>query len=682
MSNRTIEAILRLSSKLGSMAAFSQLSGHLDKVDRKAKAFNRSQSMIAAGARDMHGMLLRYAAPAALAFGAKQAFVDFAELERRMTRIGITADASAAETKGAFDTIQRSAKQFALPIDQAVEAVDTLVSSGMSLSEAMDFMPSVLATAQAAGAATSDIANTAQKAASALKIEASEMQRAFDIMVTGGKEGQFELKDMASFIPELANSFASLGYEGEEGLKKLVAVLQTIREDTGSAGAAATQAQNIFGKMYSSDTGKKFADFGIDLRDSLAAAKKNGEDTLAAFVRLSKEAIDGDLSKLPLLFTDQEFRLGMQSLMTSADSYQRFIDAVNNSKVDGSVMRDLGRVLEDNQSKIDRMSASWDRFKTSVGGAAAAPVGGAMDYVSNSVDYGMAVNAGLEQSGVKGFAARSWWGITHGQDEKDGMAWRGGFRTDEQRRAIDEYGKLKDRPAPAETAATPVLKKDKSGLPLEGPIPETRDGPPLVARSAFDRKFDAYQAGAARSRLQERRAAPTDSDPIKLPDWDGAYPDAPAQTHPSAWPDRRQDVKAAAASLTSRPSPSQPSVPAPSFRETEEASMSALRKDHNAIANEIEMALSTGGTDAGQAITQAARAINDAGTTGGQSFGNEAGSVFARMLNGMAEQFGSRAAASFRNSVGSITVNARVAGGGGVNADVGRSGGDVAGGAQ
>lgn len=403
MANREIEAILRLSAKLGNVQALKTLQRELKKVDDQAKAFNASQSTMVRAQQHAWAAMSRFVAPAALGYGMKQAFVDFAEMERRMNRIGITAGSSAAETKQAFEDIQRSAKQFALPIDEAVKGLDTLVSSGLTLKEAMAFLPSVLATAQAAGASTEDIANTALKAAGALKIEAREMQRAFDVMVAGGKEGQFELKDMAAYIPELANSFASLGYEGQEGLKTLVALLQTIREDTGSASAAATQAQNIFGKMFSGETAKKFSEFGIDLRKEMKAAKAAGEDAVAAFVRLSKEAVDGDLSKLPLLFTDQEFRLGMQSLMTSADSYRKFVAAVNSSQVDGSVLRDLGRILQDNQAKIDRMAASWDRLKLAAGGKAAPVIGGAMDILSEEVEKGEFLEAALKKRGLNDF---------------------------------------------------------------------------------------------------------------------------------------------------------------------------------------------------------------------------------------------------------------------------------------
>ncbi len=434
---REVEARLKISAVDRTGKVFQSLAGKLQQVNRQAAALNRQQSLVGRGTASMMAAVGRFAAPAVVAYGAKKAITEFASVERQMTRIGITADASAAETEAAFSRMQDITKTLAMPVENAISALDTLVSSGLSLKEALAFLPSVLATAQASGSAAEDIANTAIKASSALKIEAGEMQRAFDIMVTGGKAGQFELKDMATYIPELANSFASLGYEGEDGLKKLIAILQTLREDTGSASGAATQAQNVFGKMFTADTAKKFAGFGINLRAEMEAAKKSGEDAVAAFVRLSKEAVKGDLSKLPLLFTDQEFRLGMQSLMTSADSYKRFVDAVNSSQVEGTVLRDLQKVTGDTQASIDRLSNSWSKLMTSFGAAASKPASTVMDAVSEDLDYGEAVRRGLEKRGMSYWERETWMlknmplGSFSRDEESDQVAFEGGLKDPE-----------------------------------------------------------------------------------------------------------------------------------------------------------------------------------------------------------------------------------------------------------
>ncbi|MCJ7996692.1 phage tail tape measure protein [Rhizobium cremeum] len=489
--NRVITAALQISAIDKTGRVFKNIADKMGDVNRRAGEFNRRQGMLARGTADMYAMVARYAAPAALAYGAKAAVTDFAALERQMTRIGITADATSEQTSRAFAEALKVSKDLNYDsVAPAIEALDTLVSSGKSLEEAMAFLPSVLATAQASGAATADIANTGLKAADALEIETSQLQRAFDIMVMGGKAGQFELKDMAQYIPGLANSFATLGYQGEDGLKRLVAILQTIREDTGDASSAATQAQNIFGKMFSEETANKFKKFGVDLRSEMQAAAKSGEDAVSAFVRLSKEAIKGDLSKLPLLFSDQEFRLGMQSLITSEDSLRKFLELMNSAEVDGAVWRDVNRVMSDTQASIDRMSNSWDRLWTNFGKAAAPTAIGLMDSVSSNLDYHASVNAGLEKRGMDWWD-RTRWGLTSTDDEKMQAAIEGGYS---DRKAIADYrrrqyesGKVKastgrpgsrdgrriNQPASREKGK----RRNGSSIPDRAPIPSPRPLP-------------------------------------------------------------------------------------------------------------------------------------------------------------------------------------------------------------
>ncbi len=356
---------------------------------------------------------------------AGRAVVDYAAVERQLTRIGITSGASVEQMSDAFAKLQNETQRLALPAQEGIKALDTLVASGMELGEAMNFLPAVLAAAQASGAATEDIANTAVKTASALKLAGNEMELAFDKMVTGGKLGQFELRDMAQYIPDLANSFASLGYSGQDGLARLLAVLQTLREDTGSASSAATQAQNIFGKMFSEETGNRFKKFGIDLRSEMQAAARSGEDALSAFVRLSKQALNGDLTKLPQLFADQEFRLGMQSLITSPDSLERFIKALNSAEVNGAVWRDVNRVLQDTQSNIDKLGNSYERLRNSAGAAIAEPASQVMDSISKELDFNTAAQAGMKKRGWSWL--RRQMGFTVGGEHLD-LAYEGGYR--------------------------------------------------------------------------------------------------------------------------------------------------------------------------------------------------------------------------------------------------------------
>jgi TP901 family phage tail tape measure protein len=482
MSNRTVEAILRLSTKLGSMKAFRDLSGNLEKVDRQAKRFNRSQSAFAAATGKTLAATARFLAPAAVAYGIKNSVTAYASAERRLNRIAVNADKGKEAVDSMLAVVNQTSHDFAISQDQVAEGLETLVAAGRSADEAMAFLPSVTATAQAAGAEIADIATTADAVGNSFDITADKMQHAFDILVTAGNQGKFELRDMARYLPSMAPAFAALGYKGEKGLSKLAAMLQTIRQRTGSAEEAATAAQNIFQKMESDQTAAKFAKFGIDLRKEMAAARRDGKDLVDVFLDLAQKATKGDLSKIPQLFTDAQFQVGMRALMQGRRDMEGFQKAFSN--VDGTTMRAVGQILSDTEAKLDRMASSWDKFKTSLGKAVVSTgATDAMDYVSNSAERAAAVNAGLEKNGVHGFLARSWWGVTHGDADKDAMAWAGGYRTEEQRRSVAAYQEYsKSRNAGAAS--------DAGGIP----VPTPRPNPRSLDRTAPPPAYNTTQA--------------------------------------------------------------------------------------------------------------------------------------------------------------------------------------------
>lgn len=394
---REIEARLKLSAVDRTGKTFESLSRRMEQINRRAEVFNRTQSMMGRHATAVMAAVSRLAAPAAMVYGAKEAITSFAELERRIIRMGLTAGATDDEMKASLGGLRQMAKDNALSFDQVAEGMETLVASGKNLQEAMAFLPAVLAAAQASGAATDDIANTAIKTASALKIETSGLQDMFDRMVYAGNLGQFELEDMARYIPNLANSFASLGYRGSEGLNELLATLQVLRADTGTAESAAQQAQNVFGKMYSDDMVKKFKKFGVDLRKELKAAEETGEGALKAFTRLTRQVTKGDLSKLGQLFTDQELRLGMQSLVTSGEELDDILNKLRSKDVAGTVGRQLDRVVNDTEAKLQRLQTSFTSFMENIGGTIAPVIIPATDYIADKLDEASAIRAGKDR---------------------------------------------------------------------------------------------------------------------------------------------------------------------------------------------------------------------------------------------------------------------------------------------
>ncbi|MER9875571.1 phage tail tape measure protein [Mesorhizobium sp. M0195] len=492
MSNRTIEAILRLSAKLGPMGAFGQLSSKLNQVNQKALAFNRTQGLMA-----RNSMLAANAVRGLVAYGlvrgAGQMVTNFAGAERRLNRIAINADAGKDKLGEMFRTVDRAALDYSMTQDGITDGLESLVASGRSLDDALSFLPSVAATAQAAGAEIADIATTADAIGSSFHFAGNNMQRAFDILVTSGKQGKFELKDMAQYLPSLAPAMASLGYEGEKGLGKLASMLQTVRLQTGDASSAATNLQNVLQKMEADQTAKSFSKFGVNLRKEMAKARKEGRDLIDVFIELTDRALKGDLSKIPQLFTDAQFQQGMRALLQGRDAMEGFQKGLEN--VDGATMRDLGRILDDNQSKIDRMSASWERMIRSIGSGIAGPATGAMDFVSSNMDKAQFINAQLDKEGMNFWDKRMWW-LRNGFDNQDqGLtAFKGGWRSPEGLLA-----------AKGPMGASPELPSRRQDQPGRTPIPTPRPVAPSVAEQY--RLYGRGHAAAVRNSVRVEKPA-------------------------------------------------------------------------------------------------------------------------------------------------------------------------------
>lgn len=380
---QTIEAKAILSAADKTGGVFARVSEKIRSMNAAAAAANRNAAATTAvatrasekatragaGAARANAAIMagagRIVGPAAVAYGIGKSYKSYAEADLAIRRIGITADASEQQvsglSKGMRDLAQATGKDY----KEIVKGLDSLVAGGMDLPEALPALPSIVKTAQAAGAEVADMSTTTLALNQNLKISTDRMQNAFDILVKGGKAGKFELKDMARYIPSIAPAAVAAGMKGEEGLMRITAALQTVRQGTGTTEEAAASMQNIFAKMESEETAKKFTKFGVDLRKEMKAARDGGKDLMETFVGLTEKATKGDLSKIPQLFTDMEFARGMRAMLSFKDYYKKTLDELRQSS--GAAATDLEKVLKTPAIALQNLSSGYDRLKVSFG---------------------------------------------------------------------------------------------------------------------------------------------------------------------------------------------------------------------------------------------------------------------------------------------------------------------------
>lgn len=403
MSRLTASLVVDLVDKTG--AKTQAIIGNMDRLKRAERDYmlanngvrlsNRDRALermmmerqAADEARRQKMMLLASRIGTGIAIGgviAAKAYTNFADLERRVNRIVVNADKGAGAIDPTIRRLQDVAAQTRSSFDDVVGGLEALVASGRSLDESLAFLPAVALTAQASGAAMNDVALTADAMSSSLKINADEMQRAFDILVAGGKAGKFELKDMAQYLPSILPAMSAMGYKGTDGLRKVVAMLQVMRNQAGSSSEAATYLGNVLNKVYSEETASKFKKMGVDLPAALAKAKKEGRDVLDVFLDMTMIATKGDLSKLPQLFTDAEFQKGMRALITQRPELEALVRSF--SSVDGTALKDFNQIAADSASKIQTMSNLWDQFMTKVGSGVATVANPVLEDLVKTID--------------------------------------------------------------------------------------------------------------------------------------------------------------------------------------------------------------------------------------------------------------------------------------------------------
>lgn len=452
---------------------------------------------------------------------AARAWRSYAELERTIGRIVINADKPAEAIRPTIAVLEQVADAAKLPFNEVVSGLEALVASGRTLEESLAFLPAIAATAQASGSALSDIALSADAMSNAMGITAGEMQRAFDILVAGGKAGKFELKDMAPELPSLLPAFAALGYKGEAGLKKIVAMLQVVRNQTGSSSEAATNLANVFQKAYSNEVANNFKKFGIDIRKELDKTRKSGGDMIDTLLQMSNKALKGDLSRLPLLFSDAQMQAGIRSLITQIPELKKQFDDLGLAA--GSVERDLKQITSDSEGEWQTLVNNIGKVGKALGDLTGKVANPLLDGFNAQLSDSMALLEGgkrLRDSGrdegsyIKEFQRQ------YRKQNPDAWFWEVNEATNEAFRKLGR-GQIKnlfdaldaDMPASRGGPLSRVGKKphSRTGLPDVGPVP-ARDPRTMTVEERITEGYArsrnrAYAAGVSEEEAARRRAA-------------------------------------------------------------------------------------------------------------------------------------------------------------------------------
>ncbi|MBB5046803.1 TP901 family phage tail tape measure protein [Rhodopseudomonas rhenobacensis] len=355
-------------------------------TERRGQGGGALPAVIGMGARAA-GVVGGVYAGVRVAGAVKQSFQDFAELDRRMTRLGITAEATKAQVDAATGNVRAIARQYAVPVEEVLKGLEALVAQGKELPEALAMMDAVVKSAQASGASAEDMSNSAGAMMTNLKLKVEELPEAFDRLAYAGKKGQFELKDMARYFPELAAAWANVGQKGAGKLADLAAATQIIRKEAGTSEKTFNGIRDLLAKINTTDVQNNFKKMGVDLEAGLKKGAKEGKPLLDVIIELTEKALKGDMAKLPKLFGEIDSRTAISALINLKAEF-RSLRAEIQTKALGTINTDVVRLTGDAQASIDKLADSWSAAGIAVGKfvAEATPAVGLLERLSRGID--------------------------------------------------------------------------------------------------------------------------------------------------------------------------------------------------------------------------------------------------------------------------------------------------------
>lgn len=330
---------------------------------RNERAMSVVKATSAAAGRGLDMLGNRYTGMIA-GFAGGSMLRNYTQLDRRLTRMGITAGKSREEISTIFDKAQDAAIKFKVDTSEIQGAFEMVNARSGDLDLAIINTDNIAQAIAASGAAGADIGGLIAEFKKLQIEDGKKTLLSLDGMNKLGKEGAFELKDAAEKLPTSLSMYAAAGGRGVKGVMDVMVVAESAMDVMANKDKASTAVENFITDIQNPKVLKALKANGIDvfgkdgrmralpdiLKETAVRSAKNGAEKQSGY--LTGAGFNQDSTRLILGVSGEA---GAQKLKT-------YMGVV----ADGSsIIDDAKYAAQDFTSALQSMTTTWEKFANS-----------------------------------------------------------------------------------------------------------------------------------------------------------------------------------------------------------------------------------------------------------------------------------------------------------------------------
>ncbi len=290
-----------------------------------------------------------------------------ADLMDVVVDIGQKAEIGKDKIGGLADEIKAMADRLRSSPISVGKGIDVVMSSIPDAELAKRLIGPIQKVAKAYRQETDEVSKAVVAMVNNLKVAPEDIELALGRIAQAASDGNYEIKDFAAGLPELATTLQKFNQTGLKGVSRGAALLETVAGRAGVPGQATGWVEQMLDKALSPDVVRNFRKKGIKIDDEIRKAMKVGGDVNEIIYAAMMKATKGDATKLIDFYGDEQARNAAAALMLDIKKYRDLRDKYDKITSPDKLNSDYEMRAEGSGAKFRTFADRWTAFQEAIG---------------------------------------------------------------------------------------------------------------------------------------------------------------------------------------------------------------------------------------------------------------------------------------------------------------------------